>query len=30
MPAAPGGGTRWLLWIVVALIAVALITYLLR
>ncbi|MFO1301016.1 MAG: carbon monoxide dehydrogenase subunit G [Burkholderiaceae bacterium] len=30
MPAAPGGGTRWLVWIVVALIAVALITYLLR
>jgi carbon monoxide dehydrogenase subunit G len=30
MPAAPDGGTRWLLWIVVALIAVALITYLLR
>lgn len=30
MPAAPGGGTRWLVWIVVALIAVALIIYLLR
>ena len=30
MPSAPGSGTRWLVWIVVALIAVALITYLLR
>ena len=30
MPAAPGGGTHWLVWVVVALVAVALVAFLLR